>query len=71
MKLCILTEKNENIFATVGDEVIISGIRIECYFSPHPTAELARQHTDINAQLIKYTVRGRTLHLLTERAAFI
>lgn len=64
MKLCILTEKNENIFAAVRDEVIISGIRMECYFSPHPIAELARQHRDITIQLIKYTVKGRTPHLL-------
>lgn len=44
MKLRILTE-DENVSANVEDEVIISGIRMECYFSPHPAAELDR---DIN-----------------------
>lgn len=47
MKLCILTE-NENIFANVRDEVIISGIRMECYFSLHPDAELAKEHTNLH-----------------------
>lgn len=28
LRLCILTEKDENIFAAVGDEVIISEIRM-------------------------------------------
>lgn len=34
--LCILTEKDENIFAAVEGEIIVSGIRMEYYHSPHP-----------------------------------
>lgn len=41
LKLCILTKKDDNVFGTAGNEVIILGIRTECYFSPHPAAEPA------------------------------
>lgn len=64
MKVCILTKKNEKIpiIGTIRDEAIISGIRMECYFSPHPAAELARRHIEIDILSIKYTVKGRMVH---------
>lgn len=39
---------------------------MECYFSPHPAAELARRHIEIDTLSIKYTVKGRTVHWLSE-----
>lgn len=61
MKLCILTENYENIFGTVGDEVIISGMRIKYYFSPHLAAELAGEHLKVCILLIKYTEIGHCI----------
>lgn len=54
------------IFSTVRDEAIISGSKTKRYFSPHPAAELAGRHIEIDALSIKYTVKGRTVHLLSE-----
>lgn len=36
MKLSAYYEKDENIFVAVEGEIIVSGIRIEYYHSPHP-----------------------------------
>ena len=42
---------------------------MECYFSPHPASELARAHIKSTLIPIKYIVKDRTLHLLSEWAA--
>lgn len=55
MKFDILTE-DENVLATIEDEVIISGIRMKCYYSPHPAAELVRGHQKIHIFYQKNTL---------------
>ena len=64
MKLSAYYEKDENIFAAVEGEIIVSGIRI-LSFSTSRTVELVRSK-NLYSLSVKYSVKGRTLHLLSE-----